>query len=65
MFICIFQSDFGGLLALFLGCSLISIYEIFYNIFSAIFSKKSENDDQETNKPEERTNTRLINSAYI
>ncbi|CAG9811450.1 unnamed protein product [Chironomus riparius] len=58
-------SDFGGLLALFLGCSLISIIEIFYNVITGIFSKKRESEEQKENKPEDKTNSRLINSAYI
>ncbi|XP_070508797.1 pickpocket protein 28-like [Chironomus tepperi] len=58
-------SDFGGLLALFLGCSLISIIEIFYNIFTAIMTRKHKSDDQNEIKPEDKTNSRLINAAYI
>lgn len=38
-----FIADIGGLLGLFMGCSLISIVEIFFFISHAIFSKSSEN----------------------
>jgi len=51
-----FISDCGGLLGLFMGCSLLSIVEIIYHVFSSMFSASDDKPNDE-DQPEKRSAT--------
>lgn len=58
----IFQSDCGGLLGLFMGCSILSLVELFYQLFVTIFTKNANQtgDKKEDKMPTPKKDNRTV-----
>jgi Amiloride-sensitive sodium channel len=48
-----FVSDCGGLMGLFLGCSVLSLVEIFYHTIARCTEKKKDNANSQSNRDAE------------